>query len=354
MKILVTGAAGFIGYHVSRRLLDKGHIVVGLDSINDYYDVNLKLARLEELGIQLSLKENHQRKLKSSTFDKFSFVKLQLEDGNALTALFKDEQFDMVCHLAAQAGVRYSLENPDAYVQSNIVGFLNILENCRHNRIQHLVYASSSSVYGANAKIPFETTDNVDHPVSLYAATKKSNELMAHAYSHLFHFPTTGLRFFTVYGPWGRPDMALFLFTKAIINGEPVNVFNNGELERDFTYIDDITEGVVKIIEKDTAQRKLENQLFKVYNSKSVKLFDFIHAIEAALGKKGKLNMMEMQPGDVLRTWANVDDLIRDYDYRPETPIEQGVQKFVDWYTKFYKTEDKINQEQEELVRGNL
>jgi UDP-glucuronate 4-epimerase len=346
MKILVTGAAGFIGFHVCKSLIERGHEVVGLDSINDYYDVNLKFARLNELGIQIPTSEDFDVLIKSTQFDTFSFVRMQLENGKSLKALFQTEKFQVVCHLAAQAGVRYSLENPDAYVQCNVVGFLNILENCRHLSIEHLVYASSSSVYGANSKIPFETTDKVDHPVSLYAATKKSNELMAHAYSHLFHFPTTGLRFFTVYGPWGRPDMALFLFTKAIINGEPLNVFNNGELERDFTYIDDITQGVVKIIEKDRAKRKMEDQLFKVYNignSKSVKLFDFIRAIEKALGKKGNLKMMEMQPGDVLRTWANVDDLIRDYGYKPETPIEQGVQKFVEWYSKFYKTEVSIN-----------
>jgi UDP-glucuronate 4-epimerase len=344
MKILVTGAAGFIGFHVAKKLLENGHTVVGLDSINDYYVINLKYSRLKELGIQIEDSDPFNVKIQSSQFADFSFVRMRLEDRTELTNLFNKENFEVVCHLAAQAGVRYSLENPDAYIQSNIVGFLNILENCRNNQIKHLIYASSSSVYGANAKIPFETTDNVDHPVSLYAATKKSNELMAHSYSHLFHFPTTGLRFFTVYGPWGRPDMAMFLFTKAILNGEPVNVFNHGALERDFTYIDDITAGVVKIIEKPVDERIVKNQLFKVYNignNKSVKLLDFIKAIENALERKAELRMMEMQPGDVLKTWANVDALIQDFDYRPDTPIEEGVQKFVDWYLKFYEIEPK-------------
>ena len=246
----------------------------------------------------------------------------------------------MVCNLAAQAGVRYSLENPEAYIDSNVVGFLNILECCRHYNVKHLVYASSSSVYGLNTKIPFETSDNVDHPISLYAATKKSNELMAHTYSHLYGFPTTGLRFFTVYGPWGRPDMAMFLFTEAMIKGKPIKVFNRGNMERDFTYIDDIVEGVVRIIEKSTTERIASKELYKLYNignNKSVKLLDFIEAIEQSLGLTAKKELLPMQPGDVVTTWANVDDLMRDYDYSPNTPIKKGVDSFVAWYKKFYK-----------------
>lgn len=338
MKILVTGAAGFIGFFVAKSLLEKGHAVVGLDSINDYYDVNLKYARLKELGIN---RQEAERKNSISTghaHPKFSFVRLNLEDRNALPELFKEQHFDVVCNLAAQAGVRYSLENPEAYIDSNVVGFLNILECCRHHSIKHLVYASSSSVYGLNEKIPFETTNAVDHPVSLYAATKKSNELMAHAYSHLYGFKTTGLRFFTVYGPWGRPDMAMFLFTEAIIKGNPIKVFNQGKLERDFTYIDDITEGVVRIIETPLNGSQNKKQLYKVYNignSSSVKLLDFIEAIEEILGITATKNMMPMQPGDVEKTWANVDDLITDYNYFPNTPIKTGVQRFVDWYKDF-------------------
>ncbi|WP_138434042.1 NAD-dependent epimerase [Winogradskyella algicola] len=338
MKILVTGAAGFIGFFTSKVLLEKGHEVVGLDNINDYYDVNLKFSRLGELGINKSDAENFNNLCKS-TNDKFSFVRMNLEDREALPKLFEQEKFDVVCNLAAQAGVRYSLENPETYIDSNLVGFLNILECCRHNDIKHLVYASSSSVYGLNEKIPFSTDDNVDHPISLYAATKKSNELMAHTYSHLFNIPTTGLRFFTVYGPWGRPDMAMFLFTDAIVNDRPIKVFNHGKMERDFTYIDDIVEGVVRICEKP-AQERIDNKaLYKVYNignNDSVKLLDFIKEIESNLGKEADKNMMPIQPGDVEKTWADVNQLIKDYDYRPNTSIKEGVKSFVNWYKSYY------------------
>ncbi|WP_350286166.1 NAD-dependent epimerase [uncultured Croceitalea sp.] len=340
MKILVTGAAGFIGFFVCQRLLSKGHTVVGLDNINDYYDVSLKYARLKELGILRESSEEYNNLAKSETYQKFSFVRLSLEDRKELPLLFKNQDFDVVCNLAAQAGVRYSLENPEAYMDSNLVGFLNVLECCRNNQIQHLVYASSSSVYGLNEKIPFETSDAVDHPISLYAATKKSNELMAHTYSHLYGFATTGLRFFTVYGPWGRPDMAMFLFTDAILNKRPIKVFNNGQLERDFTFIEDITEGVVRIIEDETRTKEQKNHLYKVYNignSKSVKLMDFIDAIEESTGLKAKKDFMPMQPGDVVKTWANVDPLKTDYGYAPNTPIKDGVESFVQWYKTFYK-----------------
>ncbi|MGO4921017.1 NAD-dependent epimerase [Maribacter spongiicola] len=339
MKILVTGAAGFIGFFVSKSLVEKGHEVVGLDNINDYYDINLKYARLNELGMARKNAEEFNVLTKSATSNSFSFIRLALEDRENLPKLFQAQHFDVVCNLAAQAGVRYSLENPEAYVDSNVVGFLNILECCRNYKIKHLVYASSSSVYGLNEKIPFETTDAVDHPVSLYAATKKSNELMAHSYSHLYGFKTTGLRFFTVYGPWGRPDMAMFLFTDAIVNDKPIKVFNNGKLERDFTYIDDITEGVVRIIQKPVTEQLEKKGSFKIYNignSKSVKLMDFITAIEESLDTVAKKDMYPMQPGDVEKTWANVDDLIADYDYRPNTPIQEGVDKFITWYKEYY------------------
>ena len=341
MKILVTGAAGFIGFYVSKALIQSGHIVIGLDSINDYYDVNLKYARLEELGIERKEAEIFNRITEGRKYgSSFLFVRMELEDRIHLPKLFEQEKFDVVCHLAAQAGVRYSLENPEVYIDSNIVGFLNILECCRHHQIKHLVYASSSSVYGMNKKIPFEITDSVDHPVSLYAATKKSNELMAHTYSHLFGIPTTGLRFFTAYGPWGRPDMAMFLFTDAIIKGHPIKVFNNGHMERDFTYIDDIVEGVVRILSADTKDRIVHKEFYKLYNignSSSVKLLDFIEAIERELGMEAKREYLPMQPGDVERTWANVDDLIRDYDYRPNTAIEKGVASFIAWFKKYYE-----------------
>ncbi|MDP5081731.1 MAG: NAD-dependent epimerase [Winogradskyella sp.] len=338
MKVLVTGAAGFIGFFVSKVLLSKGHQVVGLDNINAYYDVNLKFSRLKELGVNRSDAEVYNKLIESENTN-FSFVRMNLENREELPKLFKNEGFDVVCNLAAQAGVRYSLENPETYIDSNLVGFLNILECCRHNDIKHLVYASSSSVYGLNDKIPFSTDDNVDHPISLYAATKKSNELMAHTYSHLFKIPSTGLRFFTVYGPWGRPDMAMFLFTDAIINDRPIKVFNHGNMERDFTYIDDIVEGVVRIIEKPTQNRIDSNTYYKVYNignNNSVKLLDFIKEIEINLDTEAKKNMLPIQPGDVERTWADVDQLIKDYDYRPNTPIKTGVKSFIDWYKAYY------------------
>ena len=339
MKILVTGAAGFIGYFVCKKLLNKGHVVVGLDNINDYYDVELKYARLQQLGIQKNDAETFNKICNSDSFDDFRFIRMNLEDREALPQLFNEYKFDLVCNLAAQAGVRYSLENPEAYVDSNVVGFVNILENCRHHDINHLVYASSSSVYGLNSKIPFEVSDRVDHPISLYAATKKSNELMAYTYSHLYGLPTTGLRFFTVYGPWGRPDMAMFLFTDAIVKGQPIKVFNKGDLERDFTFIDDIVEGVIRVIEKPVNGRKEIGELYKLYNignSKSVKLLDFIEAIETCLGTTAKKEMLPMQPGDVERTWANTDALSSDYGYSPDTSIEKGVQAFIDWYKKYY------------------
>lgn len=338
MNVLVTGAAGFIGFFTSKVLLEKGHNVVGLDNINDYYDVNLKYSRLQQLGIDRKDAEVFNNKC-NSTIKGFSFVRMNLEDREELPKLFENEKFDIVCNLAAQAGVRYSLENPETYIDSNLVGFLNILECCRNNDIKHLVYASSSSVYGLNKKIPFSTDDNVDHPISLYAATKKSNELMAHTYSHLFNIPTTGLRFFTVYGPWGRPDMAMFLFTDAIVNDKPIKVFNHGKMERDFTYVDDIVEGVVRIIEKSVDERHTNAELYKVYNignNNSVKLLDFIKEIEVNLNTTAEKNMMSIQPGDVERTWADVDQLIKDYDYRPNTSIKEGVKSFVQWYKEYY------------------
>ena len=340
MKILVTGAAGFIGFYTSKVLINHGHTVVGLDNINDYYDINLKYARLNELGIDKHEASIFNTLSKSKKETTFSFIRMNLEDREALPNLFKSESFDVVCNLAAQAGVRYSLENPESYVDSNLVGFLNILECCRNFSIKHLVYASSSSVYGLNKKVPFSTDDNVDHPISLYAATKKSNELMAHTYSHLFKIPTTGLRFFTVYGPWGRPDMAMFLFTDAIVKNKPIKVFNYGKMERDFTYIDDIVEGVVRILEHPNKERIEKNVLYKVYNignNNSVKLLDFIKEIELNLGTEAEKNMLPIQPGDVERTWANVDDLIKDYDYKPNTSISHGVKAFVEWYKTYYK-----------------
>ncbi len=342
MKILVTGAAGFIGFHVAKALLEKGHSVIGLDNINDYYDPSLKYARLDFLGISEGQAKIFNRICRSAVYGGFDFIRLNLEDNQNLRDLFEKEQFEVVCNLAAQAGVRYSLEHPEAYINSNIIGFLNILECCRHNDINHLVYASSSSVYGLNKKIPFEVVDPVDQPISLYAASKKSNELMAHTYSYLFGLPTTGLRFFTVYGPWGRPDMALFLFTKAILNNQPIDVYNNGNMERDFTYIDDITEGVLKVIEAPIDRRQGNvSDLYRIYNignNTSVKLLDFIKAIENTLGKTAKMNMLPMQPGDVEKTWANVDTLIQDYDYKPDTSIVKGIKSFIDWYVDFYKT----------------
>ncbi len=340
MKILVTGAAGFIGYHVCKILLAHNFSVVGLDNINAYYDIDLKYDRLGQLGIKRGAAEKYYTLAKGSLHqDHFTFVRMDLEDREGLPTLFQKEKFDMVCHLAAQPGVRYSLENPEAYVDSNIVGFLNILECCRHNAIKHLVYASSSSVYGNNGKIPFSVDDPVDNPISLYAATKKSNELMAHTYSHLYRLPTTGLRFFTVYGPWGRPDMAMFLFTDAIINNKPIKVFNYGKMERDFTYIDDIAEGVLRVLQGETEDRHQAKAYYKLYNignNKSVKLLDFIKEIEHNLGKVAEKEMLPMQAGDVERTWANVEPLIEDYGYSPTTTVEVGVRKFIEWYKTYY------------------
>ncbi|NPA81099.1 MAG: NAD-dependent epimerase [Epsilonproteobacteria bacterium] len=353
MKILVTGTAGFIGYHLAKRLCERGDEVVGLDNINDYYDVNLKYGRLEDSGIDRD-EIVYGEAVQSKKYDNYKFIKLDLEDREGLEDLFRKEKFDKVCNLAAQAGVRYSLTNPYAYVDSNIVGFINLLECCRHNDIKHLAYASSSSVYGLNESQPFSTHDNVDHPISLYAASKKSNELMAHTYSHLFKLPTTGLRFFTVYGPWGRPDMALFLFTKAILEDKPIDVFNNGDMQRDFTYIDDIVEGVVRVIDNppkgnpdwsglnpDPASSKAPYKIYNIGNNAPVGLMDFIKAIEKKIGKEAKKNMLPMQPGDVKSTYADVSDLIEDLGYKPNTSIEEGISKFVDWYLDFYDKERK-------------
>ena len=351
MKVLVTGAAGFIGFHLVIKLLNLNFEVVGLDNINNYYDPKVKYGRLKELGIICEDNELISNELtQSSNFPLFKFVKLELEDNYNLNNLFQLENFDYVCNLAAQAGVRYSLTNPEAYIKSNIVGFLNIIEACRFNKIKHLIYASSSSVYGLNKNLPFSTKDNVDHPISLYAASKKSNELMAHTYSHLYDIPTTGLRFFTVYGPWGRPDMALFLFTKAILNNQPIDVFNNGEMMRDFTYVDDIVEAISRLLPKPPKQNLEWNSLnphanessapYRVYNignNKPVRLLDFIKAIENKLECKAIINFLPLQPGDVPETYADVEDLVRDINYKPETTIKQGIDKFVDWYLDFYK-----------------
>lgn len=332
-KILVTGAAGFIGFHLSKRLLNDGYQVIGVDIVNDYYDVQLKLDRLNQL-------EAHHR---------FKLFKTDLADKEGLNNIFNGEQVDAVVNLAAQAGVRYSLINPQAYVNSNLVGFVNILECCRHSKIKHLVFASSSSVYGANTKMPFSVHHNVDHPVSLYAASKKSNELMAHTYSHLFDLPCTGLRFFTVYGPWGRPDMALFLFTKAILEGKPIKVFNHGKMQRDFTYIDDIVEGVVRVMENipepnpdwksynpDPGTSYTPYRLYNIGNNNPIQLNDFIAEIEDALGKKAIRDYMDMQLGDVPATYADIDDLTKDVGFKPSTHLSEGIKKFIDWYLDYY------------------
>ncbi len=333
-KVLVTGAAGFIGFHLSRRLLSDGCRVAGVDNLNPYYDVQLKKDRLT----RLTASEN------------FSFMQTDLADRDALQRIFDNQPFDVVVNLAAQAGVRYSLENPHAYVESNLVGFVNLLECCRYNAVKHLVYASSSSVYGANTRMPFSVHHNVDHPVSLYAASKKANELMAHTYSHLYQLACTGLRFFTVYGPWGRPDMALFLFTRAILEGKPIQVFNHGKMQRDFTYIDDIVEGVVRVMGRlprpdaawsgDTPDPGISYAPYRLYNignNNPVQLMAFIETIEKALGKKADKQMLEMQPGDVPATYADIDDLTADVGFKPATPLEVGVREFVQWYRKYYR-----------------
>ncbi|MBF0499025.1 MAG: NAD-dependent epimerase [Candidatus Riflebacteria bacterium] len=334
MRILVTGAAGFIGFHLVQRLLDRGDEVVGFDNLNAYYDITLKEARLARLDGRPG----------------FVFVRGDLSDRVAVGRLFSDNSFDRVVHLAAQAGVRYSLTNPHAYVESNLAGFLNILEGCRHSNTPHLVYASSSSVYGANSSMPFSVHQNVDHPVSFYAATKKSNELMAHAYSHMYKLPVTGLRFFTVYGPWGRPDMALFLFTRAIIEGSPIEIFNEGHLRRDFTFIDDIVEGVMRVTDRIATSNQSWNsgspdpgtssapyRLYNIGNNQPVELLRFIEILEEKLERKASRKLLPMQPGDVLATFADVSDLVRDFDFKPTTPIETGISRFVDWYREYYQ-----------------
>lgn len=333
MRICITGAAGFIGNTLAEKLLKLNHEVIGIDNMNDYYDVSLKEKRLEKV---LSNKN-------------FKFVKVNLENKDQINSIFLEFKIDIVVNLAAQAGVRYSLENPHAYIESNIVGFMNILEACRHNKVQHLIYASSSSVYGANTSLPFSVHDNVDHPLSLYAATKKANELMAHTYSSLYNIPTTGLRFFTVYGPWGRPDMALFMFTKNIIEGKPIDVFNNGEMMRDFTFVDDIVESISRLIEKpakpnpewsgekpDPGTSYAPYKIYNIGNNSPVRLMDFIEAIEEKTGKKAIKNFMPLQAGDVPATYANVEDLYNEIDFQPETNIKDGVGKFVDWYVDYY------------------
>jgi UDP-glucuronate 4-epimerase len=334
MKVLVTGTAGFIGSTLAMRLLERGDEVIGIDNLNDYYDVNLKKARLARL----------------TPHKNFTDVRLNLEDRDGIAAIFAKHKPQRVVNLAAQAGVRYSLENPYAYIDSNILGFLNILEACRHNPVEHLVYASSSSVYGSNTNMPFSEHNGVDHPLSLYAATKKANELMAHNYSHLFNMPTTGLRFFTVYGPWGRPDMALFMFTKNIIEGKPINVFNHGNHTRDFTYVSDIVEGVIRILDKsaqpnprwdsskpDPASSTSPFRVYNIGSNSPVKLMRYIEVLEECLGKKAQLNLLPLQPGDVPDTFANVDDLITDMDYKPDTTVEVGVKNFVEWYRGYYQ-----------------
>ena len=349
MKVLITGTAGFIGFHLANILIYRGDEVVGLDSINSYYDVNVKYGRLKNAGIERGSIE-YGVKIKSFKHNNYSFIQLQLEDKENLDKLFKDEKFDRVVNLAAQAGVRYSIENPYPYIDSNIIGFMNILEACRHNSIEHLVFASTSSVYGLNEQMPFSTSTSVDHPMSLYAATKKSNELMAHTYSHLYDLPTTGLRFFTVYGPWGRPDMALFKFAKAGLEGKAIDVYNSGDMLRDFTYVDDIVEGVIRVLDSaptknsswnpekpDPASSSAPYKIYNIGNNSPVKLMDFIKGLEDALGIELKKNMMPIQAGDVPRTYADVTDLVENLDYKPDTDYRDGIKNFVEWYREFYK-----------------
>lgn len=338
MKILVTGAAGFIGFHTVHMLCGAGDQIVGLDNINDYYDTALKFGRLAASGIERE-KIREKEPVQSTVYPDYRFIKADICDKDFIDGLFATEKFDVVCHLAAQAGVRYSLENPYAYIESNILGFLNVLEACRHNPVKHLVYASSSSVYGTNAKIPYNEQDRTDNPVSLYAATKKSNEMMAHAYAHLYDIPVTGLRFFTVYGPWGRPDMAPFLFTKAILNGQPIRVFNHGKLSRDFTYIDDIVRGIVSVLHSDPKNRGGRKDTARVYNignGQPVPLTGFIETLERVIGREAIKEMTDMQPGDVEITYADTTSLDADFGYKPDTPVELGLRKMVDWYLEFY------------------
>jgi len=348
LKILVTGTAGFIGFHLAKKLLERGDEVIGIDNINDYYDVNLKYGRLRELGIaQKSIEESSL--VRSRKYKKHHFYKIDLANREAIDRLFKEEQFDAVMNLAAQAGVRYSLENPHAYIQSNIVGFLNILEGCRNYGVKNLAYASSSSVYGLNSSQPFKTTDKTEHQVSLYAATKKSNEMMAHTYSHLYGIQATGLRFFTVYGPWGRPDMAPMLFTDAILNDRAINVFNNGKMSRDFTYIDDIVDGIVKVIDNpakpnrdwdsnnpDISTSSAPYRLYNIGNNAPVALMEFIETLEKEIGKEAKKRFMPMQDGDVVSTYADVSGLIEEFGYKPDTTLADGIREFVKWYREFY------------------
>lgn len=346
MKILITGTAGFIGFHLAKKLLERGDTVVGIDNINDYYEVDLKYARLAETGISRESEEWY-KPVKSAIYPQYTFIRVDLQDREQLMILFEQQKFDKVCNMAAQPGVGYSLKNPYAFIDSNIVGFINILEACRIFKIKHLIYASSSSVYGNNKKMPLSTRDNVDHPISLYAATKKSNELMAHTYSHLFGIPTTGLRFFTVYGPWGRPDMAYFLFTKSILCKKPIKIFNNGNMVRDFTYITDITEGVTRVIDNppninvnlDSNPSESTTAPYKIYNignSAPVQLLDYVKVIEEHLGIQAIKEYLPMQPGDIARTEADVSDLQKNFNYKPDTPIEKGIKQFVEWYLNYH------------------
>jgi len=356
LKILVTGTAGFIGYHLAKKLLERGDKVVGLDNINDYYDVNLKYARLAELGIDgTDASASANTMIQSTTYPNHKFIKANLEDSQTINNLFETEKFDAVCNLAAQAGVRYSIENPHAYIQSNIVGFMNILEACRNYGVKNLSYASSSSVYGLNKSQPFKTSDHTDHPVSLYAATKKSNELMAHTYSHLYNIATTGLRFFTVYSEYGRPDMAPMLFADAILHDRPIKVFNHGNMSRDFTYVGDIVDGIIKVIDNpakpsvnfdaNNPDPLISSAPYKIYNignNSPVQLLDFIKTLEKAIGKEATKNFMDMQDGDVVSTYADVSDLINDFEYKPDTSLEVGIERFVKWYKEFYTDKNKL------------
>jgi len=348
-KILITGTAGFIGFHLATKLLERGDEVVGLDNINDYYDVNLKYARLEKLGIEKD-EISYNTMVQSKTHPKHKFIKIDLSNTEDIYSLFEKEKFDCVCNLAAQAGVRYSIENPHAYIDSNIKGFMNILEACRHNGVTNLAYASSSSVYGLNKSQPFKTSDHTDHPVSLYAATKKSNEMMAHTYSHLYNISTTSLRFFTVYGPWGRPDMAPMLFADAILNDRAIKVFNHGNMSRDFTYIDDIVDGIIKVLDNpaeptktfdgnnpDTSVSSAPYKVYNIGNNAPVQLLDFIKTIESSLGIEAKKNFMDMQDGDVVSTYADTSGLINDFDYKPNTSLSHGIEEFINWYKDFYE-----------------